>query len=87
MAGPGKLPYKILGGIVPCPGGWLIVPARLAGVTVIADDPEVVKRLADVLDYRPKIDAAAICCCVELKVFSMIGSTRSSRRSKVAMFL
>ena len=60
MAGPGKLPYKILGGIVPCPGGWLIVPARLAGVTVIADDPEVVKRLADVLDYRPKIDAAAI---------------------------
>ena len=22
-----KLPYKTLGGIVPCPGGWLIVPA------------------------------------------------------------
>jgi hypothetical protein len=38
-----KLPYKMLGGIVPCPGGWLIVPARLAGVTMVAEDPEVVK--------------------------------------------
>ena len=22
-------PYKMLGGVVPCPGGWLILPARL----------------------------------------------------------
>ena len=55
-----KLPYKILGGVVPCPGGWLIVPARLAGVTVVADEPEVVKTLLDVLEYKPKFDAAAI---------------------------
>ncbi|MBI4884414.1 MAG: DUF429 domain-containing protein [Actinobacteria bacterium] len=57
-----KLPYKVLGGIVPCPGGWLIVPARLAGVTVVADDPEVVKTLLDVLEFKPKFDAAAIYC-------------------------
>ena len=55
-----KLPYKILGGIVPCPSGWLIIPARLAGVTVVADEPEVVKTLLDVLEYKPKFDAAAI---------------------------
>jgi predicted RNase H-like nuclease len=55
-----KLPYKTLGGIVPCPGGWLIVPARLAGVTANAEEPEVVGTLLDVLDYRPKFDAAAI---------------------------
>jgi predicted RNase H-like nuclease len=55
-----RLPYKILGGIVPCPGGWLIVPARLAGVTVVADEPEVVKTLIDVLEFKPKFDAAAI---------------------------
>ena len=59
MAAPAR-PYKVLGGIVPCPGGWLIVPARLAGVTVVADDAETVATLADVLDYRPKFDAAAI---------------------------
>lgn len=57
-----RLPYKIIAGVVPCPGGWLIVPARLAGVTVNADEPEVVRQLIDVLDYRPKFDAAAIWC-------------------------
>ena len=55
-----KLPYKTLGGIVPCPGGWLVVPARLAGVTVNAEEPEVFRTLIDVLDYKPKFDAAAI---------------------------
>ncbi len=55
-----KLPYKTLGGVVPCPGGWLIVPARLAGVTVNAEEPEVVRNLIDVLEYKPKFDAAAI---------------------------
>lgn len=59
MAQPAR-PYKVLGGIVPCPAGWLIVPARLAGVTVVADEPEVFPTLASVLDYRPKFDAAAI---------------------------
>jgi predicted RNase H-like nuclease len=55
-----QLPYKTLAGIVPCPGGWLILPARLAGVTVSAEDPVVVQTLLDVLEYKPKFDAAAI---------------------------
>ena len=46
MAAP-HLPYKMLAGVVPCPGGWLIVPARLAGVTVVAEDPMVVPMLLD----------------------------------------
>ena len=55
-----KLPYKTIAGVVPCPGGWLIVTARLAGVTVSADDMVVVRQLFDVLDYKPKFDAAAV---------------------------
>ena len=55
-----KLPYKMLGGVVPCPGGWLIVPARLAGVTVVAEDAWVVPTLLDVLEFKPKFEAAAI---------------------------
>jgi predicted RNase H-like nuclease len=55
-----KAPYKMLGGVVPCPGGWLIAPARLAGVTVVAEEPEVVHTLVDVLEFKPKFDAAAI---------------------------
>lgn len=59
MAAP-HLPYKMLAGVVPCPGGWLIVPARLAGVTVVAEDPMVVPMLLDVLEFKPKFDACAI---------------------------
>jgi predicted RNase H-like nuclease len=50
----------MLAGIVPCPGGWLVVPARLAGVTVVAEEPEVMKTLLDVIEFKPRFDAAAI---------------------------
>jgi predicted RNase H-like nuclease len=55
-----KLPYKNIGGVTPCPGGWLVLPARLAGVTVAAEEAFVVKRLFEVLDYRPAFEAAAV---------------------------
>ena len=48
--GAQRLPYKMLAGVVPCPGGWLIVPARLAGVTVVAEEPELAKTLLDVIE-------------------------------------
>jgi predicted RNase H-like nuclease len=52
--------YKVIAGVTPCPGGWLIFGGRLTGVTLLADDPVVVRRLGDVLDWRPQFDAAAI---------------------------
>ena len=52
--------FKMLAGITPCPGGWLILPARLAAVTVIVEEPMVVRTLLEVLDYKPKFDSAAI---------------------------
>ena len=54
------LPYKNLAGVTTCPGGWLVLPARLAGITVSCEDAFVVSRLFDVLDYRPRFDSAAI---------------------------
>ena len=60
MAGPGSNPFKSIGGVTPCPGGWLVLPARLAGVTVVAEEAFVLKKLIDVLDYRPKFDFGAI---------------------------
>lgn len=50
----------VLGGITPCPGGWLAVPARLSGITVVADDPVVLDTLIDVIDHKPSFDTAAI---------------------------
>jgi predicted RNase H-like nuclease len=53
-------PFKNIGGITPCPAGWLVLPARLAGVTVAAEEAFVVKRLFEVLDFRPAFEGAAI---------------------------
>lgn len=61
MAGPTKgNPFKSIAGVTPCPGGWLVLPARLAGVTTVAEEAFVVPKLMDVLDYRPKFDFGAI---------------------------
>jgi predicted RNase H-like nuclease len=54
------LPFKQIAGVTPCPGGWLVLPARLAGVTVVAEEAFVVPILREVLDYRPKFDFAGI---------------------------
>ena len=55
-----QLPYKWLAGITPCPKGWLIAPARLAAVTLIVEECMVMRTLDEVVDFRPKFDAAAI---------------------------
>ncbi len=55
-----KLPYKNIAGVTPCPGGWLVLPARLSGVTVAAEEAFVLKKLVEVLDFRPTFEAAAI---------------------------
>lgn len=60
MAGPKPNPFKNVGGVTPCPGGWLVLPGRIAGVTVVAEEAFVLETLAEVLDYRPKFDFAGI---------------------------
>lgn len=55
-----KLPYKNLGGVTPCPGGWLVLPGRLAGITISCEDAFVVPKLFEVLDYRPRFEFGAI---------------------------
>lgn len=53
-------PFKTIAGVTPCPGGWLVLPARLAGVTVVAEEAFVVPALGDVLDYRPRFEFAGL---------------------------
>lgn len=60
MAGPNKNPFKVIGAATPCPGGWLVLPGRLAGVTVVAEEAFVLKTLMEVLDYRPRFDFGAV---------------------------
>ncbi len=54
------LPYRPLAGVVPCPGGWLVAGAKLQGITVSPEEPQVLRTLADVLDYRPSFEIIAL---------------------------
>jgi predicted RNase H-like nuclease len=57
-----ELPYKLIAGVEPCPGGWLVVSARLQGVTAHPQEPEVFPTFAEILDYRPSFEIIAIHC-------------------------
>lgn len=54
------LPYRTLGGVVPCPGGWVVVNGRLQGITLGVDRAEVMERFVDVLDYRPSFEILTV---------------------------
>src|SRR5271170_162918 len=48
-----QLPYRPLAGVVPCPGGWLVAGAKLQGITLSSEAPQVFPTFLDVLDYKP----------------------------------
>ena len=54
------LPYQILAGVEPVPGGWLVAPGNLQGVTLAPQPAYVLQSLADVLDYRPSFSVVAL---------------------------
>ncbi|MGH9247360.1 MAG: DUF429 domain-containing protein [Acidimicrobiales bacterium] len=62
--GPGRrgapLPYRLLAGVEPCPGGWLVVVGKLQGITLFPDSVEVLRSFIEVLDYRPAFDVIAL---------------------------
>jgi predicted RNase H-like nuclease len=54
------LPYDVLAGVEPCPGGWLVVPGNIQGITMAPQPAFVVATMADVLDYRPTFTVVAL---------------------------
>ena len=63
-SGPGGgrsgLPYQILAGVEPVPGGWLVAPGNLQGINLAPQAASVMPTLADVLDYRPSYSVVAL---------------------------
>jgi predicted RNase H-like nuclease len=62
-SGPGGrsgLPYQILAGVEPVPGGWLVAPGNLQGINLAPQAASVLPSLADVLDYRPAYTIVAL---------------------------
>ncbi len=54
------LPYKLLAGVEPCRGGWLVVTGKLQGVSLFPEPPQVLKSINDILDYRPPFEIVAL---------------------------
>jgi predicted RNase H-like nuclease len=55
-----QLPYTMIGASVMCPAGWLVIAARIVGVTVVVEDPVTFDTFSDVLDYRPAFTVVAL---------------------------
>ena len=66
MAGPGgpqrgaPLPYELLAGVIPTKAGWLIASAKLQGIQMYPNEPELLDDLQDVIDYRPSFKVIAL---------------------------
>jgi predicted RNase H-like nuclease len=61
-----QLPYRPLAGVVPCPGGWLLAGAKLQGITLSTEAPQVFRTLLDVLDYKPAYQIIALAAPIGL---------------------
>jgi predicted RNase H-like nuclease len=55
-----QLPYRLLAGVVPCAGGWLVATGRLQGINLFPQEPEILGTILDVLDYKPAFDVIAL---------------------------
>jgi predicted RNase H-like nuclease len=69
MAGPQRhnpLPYDLLAGVVPTKAGWVVASSKLQGIQMYPNEPELLPKLMDVLDYRPSFKFIALAAPVGL---------------------
>ena len=55
-----NLPYSLVAGVTPCPGGWLVASAKLQGTIFAPEDPTKLERFIDVVDQRPSYSTVAL---------------------------
>jgi predicted RNase H-like nuclease len=55
-----SLPYRPLAGVEPAPGGWLVVPGKLQGISLFPDPPMIMPAIVDLLDFRPSFEIVAL---------------------------
>jgi predicted RNase H-like nuclease len=65
QSGP-DLPYELLAGVVPTRAGWVVASAKLLGIQLHPNPPELLGSLAEVLDYRPSFRVIALGCPIGL---------------------
>lgn len=77
-----QLPYRTLAGVVPCPTGWLVASAKLQGITMAPEDPQVFSSFLEVLDYKPAFQVVALFCTVGLSDGPRAGGRQCDRDAR-----
>jgi predicted RNase H-like nuclease len=54
------LPYKVVAGMTPCPGGWLVASAKLHAATFVPEEPQVYTKFPEVFDAHPPYEVIAL---------------------------
>jgi predicted RNase H-like nuclease len=54
------LPYRLLAGVEPAGGSWLVVSGKLQGVSLFPEPPQLMGSLVEILDYRPSFEIVAL---------------------------
>lgn len=55
-----QLPYRLIAGVVPCSGGWIAATAKVQGVTIAPEPPQLFREFIEVLDYKPAYQIVAL---------------------------
>ena len=55
-----QLPYKVVAGVIPCGGGWLVASAKIQGITLAPEEPRVLDSFTDVIDEKPAFSDIAL---------------------------
>jgi predicted RNase H-like nuclease len=77
-----QLPYRPLAGVVPCPGGWLVAGAKLQGITLSPEAPQVFGTLVEVFDYKPAFQIVSLAAPIGLLEEPVPGGRQCDRDAR-----
>ncbi len=76
------LPYRTLAGVVPCSKGWLAATAKLQGITMSPEEPQIFATFIEVLDYKPAYQVISLFAPIGLLDEPTPGGRRCDRDAR-----
>ena len=76
------VPYRLLAGVEPCRGGWLVVSGKLQGVSLFPEPPQLLATIVEILDYRPSFEIVALHAPIGLPSALHPGGRASDREAR-----
>lgn len=80
-----KLPYTLIAGVTPCPGGWLVASSKVQGTVFAPDDPVRMPTFMEVVDQRPQYSIIALNAPVGYLNHRVIGGRRCDREARALL--